>query len=193
MFESVYILASVVSLCSYVMLSLQDQPRPCSENWPVLAVMWDLGMVQPSVSITKYLNVFYDQVYSIRYVESIWVEYGHMTDIVIWLARLFWEPVKYPKIAFHWQIDSFSLSLFTVWNVVKLHTHKYTSQGSLCQNCGHSVRSLGTIPSVNQVWCALLKTYIPCIEASLHWWMFVHKYYSLTQCLAEKTGSSGLR
>ena len=46
MFESVYILASVVSLCSYVMLSLQDQPRPCSENWPVLAVMWDLGMVQ---------------------------------------------------------------------------------------------------------------------------------------------------
>jgi len=44
-----------------------DQPRPCSENWPVLAVMWDLGMVQPSVSITKYLNVFYDQVYSIRY------------------------------------------------------------------------------------------------------------------------------
>ena len=92
------ILASVVSLCSYVMLSLQDQPRPCSENWPVLAVMWDLGMVQPSVSITKYLNVFYDQVYSIRYVESIWVEYGHMTDMVIWLARLFWEPVKYPKI-----------------------------------------------------------------------------------------------
>jgi len=124
MFESVYILASVVSLCSYVMLSLQDQPRPCSENWPVLAVMWDLGMVQPSVSITKYLNVFYDQVYSIRYVESVWVEYGHMTDTVIWLARLFWEPVKYPKIAFHWQIDSFSLSLLTIWNVVKLYTYK---------------------------------------------------------------------
>ena len=54
----------------YAKLSLQDQPRPCSDNWPVLAVVWDLGMVEPSVSITKHLNVLYDQVYSIRYVVS---------------------------------------------------------------------------------------------------------------------------
>ena len=52
------------------LVCLQDQPGPCSDNWPVLAVVWDLGMVQPSVSITKHLIVLYDQVYSIRYVES---------------------------------------------------------------------------------------------------------------------------
>ena len=52
-------------------LSFQDQPRPCSDNWPVLAVVWDLGMVEPSISTTRYLNILYDEVYSIRYMESV--------------------------------------------------------------------------------------------------------------------------
>ena len=52
---------------------LQHQPRPCADNWPVLAVVWDLGEVQPSKPITKYLTIVYDQVYSIRYVESMYL------------------------------------------------------------------------------------------------------------------------
>ena len=53
--------------------SLQHQPRPCADNWPVLAVVWDLGEVQPSKPITKYLTIVYDQVYSIRYVGSMYL------------------------------------------------------------------------------------------------------------------------
>ena len=70
----------------YAKLSLQDKPRPCSDNWPVLAVVWDLGMVEPSVSITKHLNVLYDQVYSIRYVVSTW-PHARLTAILFYHWR----------------------------------------------------------------------------------------------------------
>ena len=55
-------------------------------------------MVQPFVSIAKYLIVLYDQVYSIRYVESMsmnvvtWQTYNNLISQII-----FWKPVKYPN------------------------------------------------------------------------------------------------
>ena len=50
--------------------STQDQPRPCNERWPVLAVVWDLGTVYPGKSeipfAIPFIIVFYDEVYSIK-------------------------------------------------------------------------------------------------------------------------------
>ena len=42
-------------------------PRACSDNWPVLAVAWSLGSIQPKQTITKTLTIAYDQVYSMKY------------------------------------------------------------------------------------------------------------------------------
>lgn len=55
-------------------------PRPCNDNWPVLAVSWDLGSVG-SEPVRRFVSIVYDQVYSIRY-------FGH-NMAPLW--RLNWE------------------------------------------------------------------------------------------------------
>jgi len=117
-------------------------------------------MVQPSVSIAKYLVVLYDQVYSIRYVEFTsmnvvtWQTYNNIIGQII-----FWKPVKYPN---NISLTDRLIPTFIAYSMKRSElTHintALTSQGSLGQNCSHSVRSLNTIPSVNLVWCTLLKT-----------------------------------
>lgn len=44
-----------------------NQPRKCSDNWPGLALIWDLGNISPGMSASRYLTLLYDQVFSIRY------------------------------------------------------------------------------------------------------------------------------
>ena len=45
---------------------MQNQPRACSDNWPVLAVTWDLGIVQATQVVTKRLTIIYGQEVSIK-------------------------------------------------------------------------------------------------------------------------------
>lgn len=65
-----------------------NKPRPCSTNWPVLAVSWDIGMVVPNTtSAMRHLQIFYDQVYSISYFGTpmmpLWRHlYGNISGIV---------------------------------------------------------------------------------------------------------------
>ncbi|XP_062501925.1 uncharacterized protein LOC134179036 [Corticium candelabrum] len=42
-------------------------PRACEDNWPVLAVSWDLGNVGKDNAASRYIVLAYDQVVSIRY------------------------------------------------------------------------------------------------------------------------------
>lgn len=49
---------------------LQSQPRACSDNWPVLAVSWDLDIVQATEVVTKRLTIIYDQIISIKLVHD---------------------------------------------------------------------------------------------------------------------------
>ena len=48
-------------------LFLQSHPRPCSQNWPVLAVSFDIGAVSSSQPVARFVQILYDQVYSIRF------------------------------------------------------------------------------------------------------------------------------
>jgi hypothetical protein len=45
----------------------KNQPRPCDDMTPALAVAWDLGVVSPGVTLSRSLTLAYDQVYSINY------------------------------------------------------------------------------------------------------------------------------
>ena len=42
-------------------------PRACDDNWPVLAISWDLGNVGENNATSRYIVLVYDQVVSIRY------------------------------------------------------------------------------------------------------------------------------
>lgn len=41
-------------------------PRPCSDDWPVLAFAWDFGSVTP-VGVTSSVMFSYDDIYSLEY------------------------------------------------------------------------------------------------------------------------------
>ena len=53
-------------------------------DWPVQAVSWDLGSISPAMPYHNYLQILYDQVYSIQYFGTVmaplWKHY--YTDIV---------------------------------------------------------------------------------------------------------------
>jgi hypothetical protein len=44
----------------------KNQPRPCDDMTPALAVAWDLGVVSPGITLSRSLTLAYDQVYSIK-------------------------------------------------------------------------------------------------------------------------------
>ena len=46
---------------------IKKKPRPCNDDWPVIAVMWNIGSVAPGSSTVRRLQISYDQVYSIKY------------------------------------------------------------------------------------------------------------------------------
>ena len=44
-----------------------NMPRNCSDNWPVQAIVYDLGVIEPGVAEMQYQVFAYDEVYSIYY------------------------------------------------------------------------------------------------------------------------------
>eukprot|EP00117_Sycon_ciliatum_P012048 scpid40091/ scgid5004/ len=42
-------------------------PRKCNDNWPVLAVKWDLGQVTADTAVSRHVLVFLDDIFSIDY------------------------------------------------------------------------------------------------------------------------------
>ena len=62
-----FVHAFPLSLSLSIDQSIKNKPRPCSSNFPVLAVSWDLGYIGQGASYRNYLQILYDQVYSIKY------------------------------------------------------------------------------------------------------------------------------
>ena len=55
-----------VQLITLTSVHCQNQPRPCDQMTPSLAVAWDMGVVSPGHTLSLSLTLAYDQVYAIK-------------------------------------------------------------------------------------------------------------------------------
>uniref|UniRef100_A0A1X7UG98 Glutaminase n=1 Tax=Amphimedon queenslandica TaxID=400682 RepID=A0A1X7UG98_AMPQE len=65
----------------------KNKPRACQDNWPVLAIAWDFGTITPGQPSQRWLQISYDQVYSMKYfgtaMEPLWKHnYENFTGLI---------------------------------------------------------------------------------------------------------------
>ena len=103
-----------------------NQPRPCSKDWPVLAVGWDLGKVGET-PVSKYLLLAYDQVYSIQYFGTAMMPYWRHTFMNSVSSMLQFAHSKYADV----QKACSALDLHVTTALYKEGGENYTSIASL--------------------------------------------------------------
>ncbi|XP_065887974.1 uncharacterized protein [Dysidea avara] len=71
----------------------KNSPRPCSQDWPVLAVRWNLGVVGKNDIVSKRITLGYDQVYSIKYfgtaMQPYWASMNKTTHMLTYATILY--------------------------------------------------------------------------------------------------------
>jgi len=84
-------------------------PRPCEDNWPVLAAVWNLGSVSSQV-VSKYLLFAYDDIYSIEFfgdkMQSYWHQNFDSMEQLLQVADAQYERVE--DTCEKWDFDTLS-------------------------------------------------------------------------------------